>query len=77
MDVRHTPAAMAGSIQPQGGEPGIDFFEMEVHGAEFLQFARTEMGGDFRIGVQLAEEVGVVTTGVLDRPGLHGRALDQ
>src|SRR6266498_2461296 len=63
--------------QPELTKSVVHFFPVKVDRAELFQFAIFEMFGDVRVRLQLLEEIGIVTTSMFDRPGLHRIALNE
>ena len=52
-----------GLSKPQPLEPVLHFFQVEIEGAELLQFALLKVLRDFGVGLEDFEEVGVVAAG--------------
>ena len=55
-----------GESQPKLLKPVVHLFEMEVEGAQLLQFALLEMLGHGWVGLELLDEIRVVAAGVFD-----------
>src|SRR5438046_1298300 len=74
---RSGSCAACSESEADGMEAVLQMFEVELEGAERLEFARREVLGHFGIGLKLLQEIGIIAAGVLHVPSFHRIALDQ